>query len=186
MGTVIFALITLLYFIIPKFPSRGDSFPKLQWPNISHIDSANVSIFLLITSFILLTIASVLRAGEKYKESELIGYEPEYFKRIEVESYSYAELNYAIQKIEDMIKNDPKNAWQWEAKLKSVVYRRNKLPQQSGVSEELSPEQINKLENESHLIKLNKYNLKAKSDLPTVYSIKDKMALYRKHKQEKV
>lgn len=186
MGTVIFALMTLLYFIFPTFPSSGGLFANLNWPDFTYFRYTNSSVFLFITSFALLTIASVLRAGEKFKESDLKDYQPEDFEVVEVENYSYTELNYAVQKIEGIIKSDPKNAWQWEIKLKSVVYRRNKLPQQNGVSEELSPEQINKLENESHLLKLNKYNLKAKSDLSTVHSIKEKMALYRKHKENTI
>ncbi|MCM8541117.1 MAG: hypothetical protein NE328_12650 [Lentisphaeraceae bacterium] len=84
-----------------------------------------------------------------------------------------------------MLKTDQVNSWKWQIKLKATTYRLNKLSKgaQHQISE-LNSEQITSLENKSHFLKLNDYNLNAKSDGSTVHSIKEKLSLYRQHREK--
>ena len=137
-----------------------------------------------------LSFLSVLKAKEQYKLSDLEQYRLCY--NGPSKSYSYeekqrlvAELNYIIDSLKSKIQSDTANAWHWEIKLKSATYTLNRLIDgQEILPLDLSEEDKRTLDKESSLLTLNDYSLNAKSDASTVHSIKEKMALYRKHRQE--
>jgi len=103
----------------------------------------------------------------------------------EEKSKLLAEMDYIISRLEQKISVDDKYAWRWQMKLKSVNYTRSRLIKGQDIQPALlSCEEITFLDKNSQLLKVKPYDLEHKTDPTTVSSIKEKMALYRQHRQE--
>ena len=147
-----------------------------------------LGVFLIIASMFI----SVYELAEKYREldlKELLELKNFQNRQIPLEQKQklLAELNYVISIIEEKITSEQDSAWKWEIKLKSALFTRSRLINGRKLKPlELNDEQKSKLRKESTLLNLKEYNLNSGTDSSTVSSIKEKMALYRKHRREQV
>lgn len=95
-------------------------------------------------------------------------------------------MNFIIKQIQLNIREDAKNAWHWEIKLKSVTFTLNQLLKGQKIeAAELTQEEKDQLLRESSLLNLKVYKQYSGKDCATSKLLKSKMALYRKHRQQR-